>query len=182
MILTIVFLSGIYAECDEEQIDINSADKEQFLEIIYIGEVRADYIIEERPFDSVDDLINIKGIGEVTLDKIKEQNLACVENEKEKEIENSEEPTETENKIEENEEENEEEKETISDVFEVNSGVKTIEMESIILNPKDIKTRNEREEQRSNYTVYGLFLFCMLIACLFVFKKISQKRYKNEFR
>ena len=43
-----------------------------------IGPVKAQAIINSRPFESIDDLINVSGIGEVTLIKIKDQNLACV--------------------------------------------------------------------------------------------------------
>jgi len=47
-------------------------------EIIGIGPVRAQRIIEARPFDSLDGLIKVKGIGEKTLQKIKDQGLARV--------------------------------------------------------------------------------------------------------
>lgn len=59
-------------------IDLNEDDKEQLMEIIHIGDVRADEIIKLRPFSSVDDLTKVKGIGPSRIQDIKEQNKACV--------------------------------------------------------------------------------------------------------
>ena len=63
-----------------EQVDINSATLSQLDEITGIGPTYAQRIIDARPFSSVDDLIKVKGIGEKTLQKIKDQGLAYVEN------------------------------------------------------------------------------------------------------
>ena len=56
-----------------EPININTADKETLMTISGVGEKKAEAIIRYRekngPFKSVDDLSNIKGIGENTLDK-----------------------------------------------------------------------------------------------------------------
>ena len=52
-------------------IDINAASKRELETISGIGPVLADRIIRSRPFTSVDDLIRIKGIGPVTLKKIR---------------------------------------------------------------------------------------------------------------
>ena len=46
-----------------------------------IGLVKAQAIIDTRPFSSIDDLINVNGIGEVTLNNIKLQGLACIDGE-----------------------------------------------------------------------------------------------------
>lgn len=59
-------------------IDINTAPLEELEKIIGIGPVLAQRIIEARPFSSLDDLIKVKGIGEITLQKIKDQALAWV--------------------------------------------------------------------------------------------------------
>jgi len=59
-------------------VEINTATISQLDKITGIGPVLAERIIEARPFSSVDDLIRVKGIGEKTLQKIKEQGLACV--------------------------------------------------------------------------------------------------------
>ncbi|HQK63537.1 MAG TPA: lamin tail domain-containing protein [Candidatus Staskawiczbacteria bacterium] len=62
------------------KIDINTATAKQLEELVGIGEKKAQAIIDARPFSSVDDLKRVKGIGDgVTLQKIKEQGLACVD-------------------------------------------------------------------------------------------------------
>ena len=63
----------------QEKVDINNATIEELQTITGIGPVYAQRIIDNRPFSSLDDLIKIKGIGEKTLQKIKDQDLACVE-------------------------------------------------------------------------------------------------------
>jgi len=74
-------------------IDINTAPSEELEKIIGIGPVLAQRTIEARPFDSLDDLIKIKGIGETTLQKIKDQGLARVGPQKELEPIGSSDPT-----------------------------------------------------------------------------------------
>jgi beta-lactamase superfamily II metal-dependent hydrolase len=64
--------------CQEGQIDINSAPREELMHIIHIGDVRVDELIRLRPFRSVDDLTRINGIAAKRLADIKEQGLACV--------------------------------------------------------------------------------------------------------
>ncbi|MCX6718208.1 MAG: lamin tail domain-containing protein [Candidatus Staskawiczbacteria bacterium] len=61
-----------------EQIDINSATLPQLDELTGIGPAYAQRIIDDRPYSSVDDLLRVKGIGTATLQKIKDQGLACV--------------------------------------------------------------------------------------------------------
>lgn len=58
-------------------VDINSASIEQVQEIIHIGSARAQDLIDLRPFDSVDDLSRISGIGPARIADIKEQGTAC---------------------------------------------------------------------------------------------------------
>jgi len=64
-------------------IDINTASSEELEKIIGIGPALAQRIIETRPFNSLDDLIKVKGIGEIILQKIKDQGLAWVGPQKE---------------------------------------------------------------------------------------------------
>jgi len=62
-----------------DKIDINTATLEQLDELTGIGPKYAKAIMDGRPFSSVDDLTRVKGIGEKTLQKIKDQGLACVD-------------------------------------------------------------------------------------------------------
>lgn len=63
---------------DEATININSADAKALTSLKGIGKKRAEAIIEYRkdhgPFKSIDDLANVKGIGNGRLAKIKENN------------------------------------------------------------------------------------------------------------
>lgn len=61
-----------------ESININTADKETLMSVIKgVGEAKAEAIIayrkENGDFKSVDDLANVKGIGQTTIDKHREQ-------------------------------------------------------------------------------------------------------------
>ena len=59
-------------------IDINQASLEELQSIIHISPERAQTLIDLRPFDSVDDLERIKGIGPARITDIKDEGLACV--------------------------------------------------------------------------------------------------------
>ncbi len=59
------------------QIDINTATLAQLDELTGIGPSKAQSIIGGRPYSSLDDLLRVKGIGESTLQKIKDQGVAC---------------------------------------------------------------------------------------------------------
>ncbi|RLG15530.1 hypothetical protein DRN69_02830 [Candidatus Pacearchaeota archaeon] len=174
--MLILLISNIHALCQEGQIDINNASKQDLQIIIWVGPKIAEYIIESRPFESVDDLINVKYIGDKKLNDIKEQGLACVnentsvknEVKKDNEINNTaqEENPEIINFEETSEQESYEEKEPI--IFN-----------AINLNPKDIKTKNnERKLSKNDYAIYGLVAFCILLAFLFITKK---RKHKSEF-
>lgn len=59
-------------------IDINSASEAELQSIKHIGEARAPMVIELRPFNSVDELVKVKGIAKGRLADIKEEGKACV--------------------------------------------------------------------------------------------------------
>lgn len=64
--------------CQSGQVDINSAGFEALQLIIHIGPVRAQEMLEIRPFSSVDAMERIDGIGPARLADIKAQGVACV--------------------------------------------------------------------------------------------------------
>ncbi len=162
----IILLTNISASCNN-QIDINSASKEELMKITYIGEVRAEQLIELRPFESIDELTKIKGIGEVYLNKIKEQDLACINDYEEKK--DSQEGLEDKKEPEKQEE-----------VIKQPKVIEPITPEIIQLNPKTIKSEDDNKKiEKSNYTKYGFVIFCVLLGSLFIIRK---KRFnKNEF-
>jgi len=174
-------MPAVYAECAENQIDINSAQLEELDELYGIGEVKAQAIMDSRPYDSIEDLIDVKGIGEITLEKIKEQGLACVDKEKTEETEIKE---ESEEEIKEETEEKSEDKKEEKILYEENNKTSAEEkpIEIIKLNAKNIKTEIDEEikeeTKKSNYSLYGLAGFCVLLCFLFVLRR---KKYKNEF-
>jgi len=77
LIFTFIFLPSFLLAVNK--IDINTASLQQLDEIIGIGPALAQRIVDARPFSSVDDLLRVKGIGEKTLQKIKDQGLAEVQ-------------------------------------------------------------------------------------------------------
>lgn len=169
LILLFIFLiSGVSALCEEGQIDINTASAEKLEEIRHVGPKVAGYIIEKRLFDSIDDLVEVAYISEGYLEDIKEQGLACVNGQEEEDEEEAE-------KKEEINEEHQEIEELPSRETE------PIELQTINLNPKVIKTEDDNENlSKSNYAIYGLVFFCALLVVLFILRK--NKYNKNEFR
>ncbi len=78
LLLLTLFLFPPFCVFAQGTIDINIASLAQIETLTGIGAVKAQAIIDARPFSSVDDLIKVSGIGEKTLQKIKDQGLACV--------------------------------------------------------------------------------------------------------
>lgn len=199
LFLAIILLNSSYALCTSGQIDINSASLEDLDKLSGIGPVKAQAIIDTRPFSSVDKLDNVSGIGEVTLEKIKTQGLACVNGEEEesapveedipvnisqeesvtKNVENP--PVEEKATVKEDVSVNKEEIETAINTSMSITGeeIKTIVLSP--LNPKDIKSETDKEQSSKNkFAIYGLIVFCILLVILFGFKKTKDE--KNEFR
>ena len=186
--MVLFFISFVNAACSQGQIDINIASVQKLDELSGIGPAYAQRIIDARPFDSVDDLIDVNGIGPVTLDKIKDQNLACVSGEMA--------DSEEESNNEENGEEQEDseggglsEFEETSEVFEENFENKeetkkessnSITIQTISLNSesKDIK-KDESSESLNSNALWGLIGFSVLLGCLYLLK--FAKTRKNEF-
>ena len=166
--LILVFLSAmISAACIDGQVDINSASAEELDEITWIGPATAEKIIASRPFDSVDDLIEVSGIGEVKLQDIKSQDVACVDGEQEETIGEEDKKTITSSESNDTEKPTEE-----NSVQEISNE----EPETINLNPKVIKSDESRN--LNDYARYGFVAFSILIVILFL---IKNKEQKNEF-
>ena len=185
--------SIISAACEENQVDINSASLEELDSLYGIGPVKAQAIIDTRSFQKVDDLINVYGIGEVTLANIKTQGLACVTGEEdEKEEINQEEEKESEEEPEEEDEDygrgqeesesylEEEKAEEITNDLE-QTKITEEEINTIVLSPKDIKSESNKEGLSKNkFAIYGLIVFCILLVFLFFIRR--EKNEKTEFK
>jgi len=201
LFLIVFLLFNVYAECNSTQIDINSASAEELDVIVWVGPATASNIISYREtniFDSLDELINVSGIGEKKLSDIKQQGLACVDEESEEQEqseENEEESEETQTTSEENHSENEsEEEETESDEKETeetpsekeeiseNITEKSTKINPIILNSlnsKTIKSEDNKENLTEDLALYGIIAFCSVFGALLLLKK---RKYKNEFQ
>ncbi|MGY4884954.1 MAG: ComEA family DNA-binding protein [Nanobdellota archaeon] len=200
--LLLLILPNISALCEEGQIDVNSASLEELDKLSGIGPVKAQAIIDARPFQRLDNLIDVVGIGEVTLANIKQQGLACVKDEQEEDSEeqdsqeekvneedNAEEEQEEEieeedendkeKEIEEEQEVQEENKKVISELQETK--ITEPEIKTIFLNPKGIKSEINKEELSKNkFATYGLITFGVLLIFLFSMKKMKNE--KTEFK
>ncbi len=59
-------------EKSSDCININTDSKEKLMELTGVGETRAQDIIEGRPYSDIEDIKNVKGIGDATFEKIKD--------------------------------------------------------------------------------------------------------------
>ena len=176
ILLIVIFSQGIYASCSEEQIDINTATKKELDKLYGIGPVKAEEIINSRTFDSIEELINVKGIGNITLNKIKEQGLACVNDE---EDDFKKEPNEENLKkdIDKNDSFVKDDKPSESENNKPKESEKQIEFPVINLTPQSIKIEENKENTGKNYAMFGFILFCVLLVFLFILRK---HKLKNE--
>ncbi len=168
ILFILFFLPLISGICNETQIDINSASIEELDKLFGIGPVKAQEIINSRPFEQLEELLNVSGIAELTFNKIIEQELVCIEN-------NQEEDTSKEEAAKQ-EKASSSKKEIIN--FSLHS--EPIIKETIHLNPKTIKTENSKETvEEKSYAKYPLIIFCILLLSLYL---IKPRKKKNEWQ
>jgi len=188
-ILIIFLFSGVFASCNETQVDINTANLTELDKIKWVGLATAEKIIQLRPFSSLDELVNVSGISEGRLEDIKSQGLACVSQET---AEGSENTSEEENEIIEQIPDNST-TETSNNPSSITSSkpgnkesslkstTKAITLNIIELNSKDIKSEDNKEILKKNLALGGIVTFCVLFGGLF-FLKFARRKQENEFR
>ena len=179
-----IFLIGFASSvCTSSQININTASTLQLNKLYGVGEVKAQYIVEARPYSSVDELLKAKGIGKKTLEKIKEEGLACVETTKE----NASNETFKNNS-------NTQKTEKIKDnQYETNFSAqnkkipkeKSSSSSPVDLTPKDIKSSEALSSQdKTDYSKYLFLVFCVVLLSLYIlkFNKRKLRKRKNEWK
>lgn len=185
-IIFISLIPFISCNCNETQIDINSANISELDKIINIGPTIAQRIIDSRPFSSVDELIKVKGIGNITLDEIKQQGLACVSEESSEKVEEKK-IVQEEEKIEEDIEkqgkqmQNNEIK-NISNVSEERDKAYLFYSEGVNLTnnkTKSIKSEENKETLQRTLSLLGIVTIILFVMTLILLKELKNR--KNEF-
>ncbi|MBT3404704.1 hypothetical protein HN832_02775 [archaeon] len=172
--LAIFLFQLVVAECSGNQIDVNSASLSELDEITGIGPAKAQAIIDARQYESLDDLTNAYGIGPATLERIKSQGLACVSSEVTEPVK---EQSDSEVKPE-SEEDNLNELKNFADKKVEQEEAR---IEAINLMPQTIKSEENSEGLGNKRAIYGLVIFCILLAILSIVKYKPKKEDQNEF-
>ncbi|MFH1237875.1 MAG: helix-hairpin-helix domain-containing protein [archaeon] len=153
-LLILNFISIVGADCSGNQIDINSASEEELDEIIWVGSATAQKIIDGRPYETLNDIKKVYGIGDSKLEDIKGQGLACVEGEYV-------------------DEELEELEKTVEKEVEVI--VLAPKEEEIVLNNAVENTKEEVYESKNfkilKYTPYAFSVFLIFVIAVLIFDK-----------
>jgi len=192
LILILLRVTAVSAQCNSTQIDINSANATLLDEIYGVGQAKAHSIIDYRAifnFNSVDDLINVSGIGNVTLEEIKRQGLACVEAENQTQSPVSDNNVSNNSGLSnsENISGNNSEPAAISKIRATvthssnPSRLIPTTHATISLNSPSKKQSKTSLSGGNNLSVYGLILFSVVLGLLFAARKFRTKRYKSEF-
>ena len=155
-LLVFNFVSVVGADCQNNQIDINSASADELEKLNGIGPVYAGRIVEERPFESVEDLVRINGIGEKTLEKIKTQGLACAEGEV---VE-----------VEKSSEKHEEIIEKKGDVIVLTPKKENIVLNGVVENSVEV-VYESKNAKILKYTPYAFSVFLIFVVAVLVFDK-----------
>lgn len=204
----VLLTAGIYAQCNATQVNINSANATELDRLYGIGPTKAQSIISYRGlqrFNSLDELINVSGIGPATLGDIKLQGLACVNpipvqqnNSTSSETDSassnlSENPTGNSANEQGSSTSGDNPGNLVSSIRVSNlsapansSGAnpvapKVIELSQGNQNPTGLSAAPKDYSIKSHPAIYGLAAFSVLLAGLFAARKFKTKRYKSEF-
>jgi len=160
----------VFSACQEGQIDINSASLQDLDKLSGVGAVKAQAIIDSRPFNSVGDLIKVYGIGEATLEKIRQQGLACVADEKENKENQKDDKPEEEIEQEQGKDEQEQDKIILPEekTFKESRNVTRTSKSIIKLNSKNTESEVIYESKNEKIRIYAVYAFCLLLIFIII--------------